>query len=121
MEADPVQHETRQRFSLDVLEYGAVLNLLRTFLSSALSAPLLDELVPGTDLGRLQQQHALTAEARECLREGSRPSLGGIKDPRPILEELSVEGAALPALEIVALLNLARAARDMRPMFAKTP
>jgi DNA mismatch repair protein MutS2 len=121
MEADFIQHETRQRFSLDVLEYGAVLNLLRTFLSSALSAPLLDELAPNTDLGRLQQQHALTAEARECLREGSRPSLGGIRDPRPMLEELSVEGGALPALEIVALLKLARAARDLRPMFARTP
>ena len=44
-----------------------------------------------------------------------------MRDPRPLLEKLRIEGAALAALEILALTELARAALEMQRLFAKCP
>jgi len=63
----------------------------------------------------------LAGEARDYLRESSRPSLAGICEPSPLLDKLQVEGLALAALEILALVEVARAGLDMFRTFAKHP
>jgi len=108
-------------FSRRVLEFDGVVELLRGYLSGPLSAPLLDALQPHTDLERIQRDLERAREAREALRESARPRLGSLIDPRPLLEKLRVEGVALEALEIRALVEVARAARDLRRLFAGTP
>src|SRR5208282_2138534 len=106
-------------FSRDVLEFPAVLELLHHYLSGPISEPLLERVSPHTHLEKIRRDLELAGEAREYLREGTRPSLGGLCDPGPLLEKLRVEGLALAALEIQALIEVARAGLDLHRTFAK--
>ena len=108
-------------FSRDALEFTGVVELLRGFLSGPISRTLLDTLEPGTDLGLIRLDLARAGEARDALRDGERPGLAWLKDPRPILQKLGIEGMVGTAFEILALVDVARAARDVRSLFAKTP
>ena len=108
-------------FSLEVLEFPAVVELLRGFLSGPLSEPLLDRLEPKMELGLVRRDLERAQEAREFLREGARPGLGALRDPRPLLESLRIEGAVLAALEILALVELAKAALEVHRLFANGP
>jgi len=117
----PDQRKTDDRFSQEVLEFPAVLELLGGYLSGPLSAPILDAIEPQTRLDAIRRLLEQAKEAREYLRESPRPSLGSLRDPRPLLEKLRIEGAALAALEILALTELARAALEMQRLFVKCP
>jgi DNA mismatch repair protein MutS2 len=119
MNAKTEGRETEDRFSREVLEFPAVLELLRGYLSGPLSAPCLDSVEPHTRLDLIRRQLEEAKEAREYLRGSPRPSLGSLRDPRPLLEKLRIEGAALEALEIFALTGLARAALEIHRLFAK--
>ena len=110
---------TEDRFSREVLEFPAVLELLRGYLSGPLSVPLLASVEPHTRLDLIRRQLEQAKEAREYLRQRPRPNLGSLRDPRPLLEKLRIEGATLEALEIFALTSLARAALESRRMFDK--
>jgi DNA mismatch repair protein MutS2 len=114
-------HQTEDRFSREVLEFPAVIALLRGYLSGPMSGPMLDFIEPHTRLDLIRRQLEEAKEAREYLRESPRPSLGGLRDPRPLLEKLRIEGATLEALEILALTGLARAALEIHRLFAKCP
>ena len=118
--SDP-RSEVSDSFSLKVLEFPAVVGLLRGFLSGPISEPALEELRPHAQLEEIARDFARVAEAREYLRESPRPSLGLLKDPRGMLDELAPEGVSLSALEILAVVEVARAARDLRSLFLKTP
>ena len=111
----------RDSFSLKVLEFSAVVELLRGFLSGPLSEPALEELAPRTQPEEITRDFGRVAEAREYLRESPRPSLGSLKDPRGILDKLAPEGVSLSALEILAVVEVAGAARDLRALFVKSP
>jgi DNA mismatch repair protein MutS2 len=113
--------DTEDRFSREVLEFPAVLELLRGYLSGPLSPPFLDTVEPHSRLDLIRRQLEQAKEAREYLRESPRPSLGSLRDPRPLLEKLRIEGATLGALEIFALTGLARAALEIHRLFAKCP
>jgi DNA mismatch repair protein MutS2 len=118
--SDP-RPEVIDSFSLKVLEFSAVVDLLHGFLSGPISEPALEELQPRAQLEEIARDFARVAEASEYLRESSRPSLGLLKDPRGILDKLAPEGASLSALEILAIVQVARAARDLRSLFLKSP
>jgi DNA mismatch repair protein MutS2 len=112
---------THDAFSLQALEFPGIIELVRGFLSGALSEPLLRRLEPRTELEGIRREHELVQEAREYLRESSRPSLGALQDPRPVLDKLGIEGESCTAFEILALVEVARAGRDLRGAFAKSP
>ncbi len=114
-------NDTTDRFSQEVLEFPAVLELLGGYLSGPLSAPILDAVEPHTRLDAIRRLLEQAKEAREYLRDSPRPGLGSLRDPRPLLEKLRIEGAALEALEILALAELARAALEMQRLFIKCP
>jgi DNA mismatch repair protein MutS2 len=95
--------------------------LLRGFLSGPISAPLLDSLQPHTEIEAIRRDLERAREAREFLRAGTRPSLVALEDTRPLLEELRVEGAMLPALGVLALVELAKTAVELRRRFADGP
>jgi len=114
-------HRITDAFSREVLEFPAVVALLRGFLSGPIAEPLLAELAPGVAVERIRRDLERAREAREYARERSRPALGGVKDPRGILEKLAIEGVSLTAHEILALLAVARAARDFPTLFRATP
>ncbi len=118
----PVVRATKpDAFSREVLEFPAVLELLRTFLSGPITEPLLASLGPRGDLESIRRDHERVREAREFLGASARPGLGSLRDPRSILAKLRVEGLSLTGREIVAVLALARTASDLRTLFAKTP
>jgi DNA mismatch repair protein MutS2 len=94
---------------------------LRAFLSGSISVPLLDSVVPLTHLETIRRDLERAGEARQYLRANGRPSFASLKDPRPMQEKLSVEGETCTAFEILALVDLARTARDLRSLFAETP
>ena len=103
-----------------MLEFPAVIGLLHSYLSGPISEPVLEQVSPQTQLEKIQRDLELAAEAREYLRE-SAARLAGLVEPGPLLEKLRVEGLALAALEILALVELARAGLDMHRLFAKHP
>ncbi len=108
------QPEPFDDYSRGVLEFEGVKGLLRTFLAGPLSEPRLAELEPSTQLEQIRRDLERAREAREYLRASTRPSLGNLRDPRPLLDKLRAQGATLAALEIRALVELARAAVDVR-------
>ena len=111
-------HRTIDPFSRDVLEFPAVIELLHRYLSGPISEPRLERVEPHTHLEKIRRDLELAGEAREYLREGARPSLAGLCDPGPLLDKLRVEGLALAASEIMALVEVARAGLDMYRTFA---
>src|SRR5208337_4250174 len=121
MNAKIAGHESPDRFSREVLEFPAVLELLRGYLSGPISGPFLDSVEPQTRIDLIRHELEQAREAREYLRESPRPTLGSLRDPRPLLEKLRIEGATLEALEIFALTGLARAALETQRLFAKCP
>ena len=119
--ADPSpSHRTIDPFSREVLEFPAVLELLHRYLSGPISEPLLDKVAPSTDVETIRRDLALAHEAREYLRESTRPGMASLCEPGPLLDKLRVEGVGLEALEIMALVELARAGLDLHRTFAKT-
>ena len=88
-------NRTIDPFSREVLEFPAVLELLHSYLSGPISEPLLAQVEPHTQLEKIRRDLELAGEARDYLRESSRPSLAGIVEPSPLLDKLRVEGLAL--------------------------
>jgi hypothetical protein len=119
MSDSDLTHRTIDPFSREVLEFPAVLELLHHYLSGPISEPLLERVAPHTNIEVIRRDLELAGEAREYLREGTRPGLAGVCEPGPLLEKLRVEGLALAALEILALVEVARAGLDMYRLFAK--
>ena len=115
---EPTQR-TIDPFSRDVLEFPAVLELLHGYLSGPLSEPVLEQVEPHTNLEKIRRDLELARETRDYLRESTRPGLAGICDPTPLLDKLHVEGVALAAVEILSLVEVARAALDIHRTFAR--
>jgi len=103
--------------SLRVLDFGAIQELLREFLSGPISHGRIAALLPQSDLAviKLALEHA--REAIEYLREDSRPSLGALEDPQPVLEKLHIEGITCTAKEILAVLGLMSKADELEKSF----
>jgi DNA mismatch repair protein MutS2 len=108
-------------FSRDVLEFPVVLDLMHSFLSGPIGEPRLAQVSPHTNLDLIRRDLELARETREYLRESTRPSFAALCEPGPLLDKLRVEGMSLTALEILALVELARAGLDMYRLFAKEP
>ena len=121
MAESDLTRRTIDPFSRDVLEFAAVIELLHGYLSGPISEPLLYQIEPDTNLNLIRRRLELAAEALAYLRESARPGWGSLRDPRPLLDKLRVEGVAIEALEILALVDLARNALDVFRLFAKHP
>ncbi len=105
------------RFSCRVLEFEAVKDLLLEFLSGPISHAAVSALSPRDDLDAIRISLERVREAGEYLREGSRPSLGALEDPSPILDRLRIEGVSCTAREILVILAVMQKAQDLRMLF----
>ncbi|MGA8183161.1 MAG: endonuclease MutS2 [Terriglobia bacterium] len=108
---------TPDRYSCRVLEFEAVKDLLRGFLSGPISHSLVAELSPGDDLDTISAALERVREAVDFVRTGSRPSLGGLEDPGAILGRLRVEGVSCTAREILTVLAVMRKGQEVRKNF----
>ena len=115
----PTTPRTIDPFSLEVLEFPAVMELLHGYLSGPISEPLWETIQPHTDAERMRRDLELARETRAYLREGARPGLGALGEPSGLLDKVRVEGVALEALEILALVEVARAALDLHRLLAE--
>ncbi|HET9177800.1 MAG TPA: endonuclease MutS2 [Terriglobia bacterium] len=109
---------TLDRYSCRVLEFDAVKELLREYLSGPISHPLIAALAPDDDLDNIRVALERVREAGNYLRQGTRPSLGGLEDPGPILGRLRVEGIACTAREILTVLAVMGKGQELRKNFA---
>lgn len=109
----------RDPFSREALEFAGIVELLGGYLSGPISEPRLGSLEPQTDLGAIRRDLERVVEAREYLGSSPRPGLDALQDPRPLLEKLHIEGVVLTGLEILTLVDVARAGRDLASLFAK--
>ncbi|MGH9344476.1 MAG: endonuclease MutS2, partial [Terriglobia bacterium] len=113
------QHRVADDFSREALEFPAIVELLGRFLSGPLSKPALAAIEPHTGLAQILPLLAAAREARDYLSGNPRPSLAGLADPRSHLESLRVQGVSCSPLEILAVVEMARAACDCRDLFRK--
>lgn len=107
------------RYSLRILEFEAVKELLRGFLSGPISHGCVTALSPDDNLNGIRVSLERVREAVDFLREGSRPSLGGLEDPSPILQRLHVQGISCTAREILTVLAVMRKAQELRRNFER--
>jgi DNA mismatch repair protein MutS2 len=89
-------------FSLDGLEYYRLKELLGRYVSTPAARYVLDELEPTTDTAKLNDEHAITAEAMQYLREHRIPFNDIALLPQAI-EKLAVAGSVLEIGEIEAI------------------
>ena len=75
-------------------------------------------LEPGTDLHWIGSQQLRTADLRAFLNSGGSFDFHGLFDPAPSLDKARIPGAALEALEILALLNVVERVAAWRNLFA---
>jgi DNA mismatch repair protein MutS2 len=108
-------------FSLATLEFDGVLAVVGEFLSGPISQARLAALEPATDLERIREDLARLGEARRYAADAARPALGSLREPQPLFAKLDIEGLSCESLEILALIELARAAQDLRGKFDSYP
>ncbi|PYS45908.1 MAG: hypothetical protein DMG13_31090, partial [Acidobacteria bacterium] len=89
-------------FSLDALEFERLKNLLARYVSTSDARALLEKVTPSTDLNSLEDEHAITAEAMEYLREHRVP-FNEVQFLAEAIDKLSVTGAFLEIPDIEAV------------------
>ncbi|MGB6134478.1 MAG: Smr/MutS family protein [Acidobacteriaceae bacterium] len=89
------------------LEWDKFVSFLGGYAQSAPGRAWIAALAPSTDRMWLARQHALVEEMRLLAGSGGVPGLGSLIDPSERLAKARIEGAALEAEEIRALIGLA--------------
>ena len=89
------------------LEWDKFVSFLGGYAQSAPGRAWIAALAPSTDCMWLARQHALVEEMRLLAGSGGVPGLGSLIDPSERLAKARIEGAALEAEEIRALIGLA--------------
>ena len=96
---------------LAALEFPEVLDLLRAETTTPPGAALALSVRPAFEPSQVRKENELTLEAGRYLDLFGHLPFGAVPDPAPILDRLAVEGAVLAPLEVLDLLQLAKAAR----------
>ncbi|PYS41315.1 MAG: endonuclease MutS2 [Acidobacteria bacterium] len=89
-------------FSLDALEYYRLKDLLGRYVSTSAARYALDDLEPILDADKLDNEHAITAEAMQYLRE-HRVVFTDIPLLAQAIDKLAVAGSVLDVSEIEAI------------------
>src|SRR5262245_47673282 len=89
-------------FSLEALEYYRLKDLLGRYVSTAAARHALDDLEPILDREKLEDEHVITSEAMQYLREHRVP-FNDISLLPQAIDRLTVAGAVLEIAEIEAI------------------
>ena len=100
--------------ALNVLEFPRTLALIAERAISALGAERVRELLPLSDLGAIEREHARVAAVRALMSAEDPWHLNGVPDARHPLTRLRVEGASLAESDLLVLGDLLRASRVTR-------
>lgn len=111
--------------SADLLEFGALKELLSRYIESSLGRQELDRLAPTSDRGEAESRLADAAEAIAYIQAAAQPQpptrgaavrirFDSLVDPSKSLHKLGIEGACLEAKEIYELTHLLARAVEIR-------
>ena len=112
----PLDHTSAQ-----VLEFGALRDLVRGYAFSPLGQGRVSALEPVSDLDWIEDQQQMAAEIREFLRAGGRFDFAGLLDPRKELSQARIEGAALDPTQIREILLVADRADEWNAVLRNPP
>jgi len=114
-------HQPLQHTSAAVLEFGALVAVLRAYSSSELGQDKIAALKPTNDAGWIVQQQQLTAEIREFRRVGGRFDFSGLTPINKAVERARIEGAALEIADIREILLAVDRAAEWREIALQPP
>src|SRR5258706_10158092 len=100
--------------ALNVIEFPRTLALISERATSPLGGERVRALRPATDREAIEREHARVAAVRSLLSAEEPWHLHGVPDARSALTRLRVEGASLPAVDLLVLRNLLRSSRVTR-------
>jgi DNA mismatch repair protein MutS2 len=104
--------------SLDVLEFSAIIYMLRERTACALGDDFARLLEPTADLLSIREGQRETTEARTIIGEEGGLPLGGLHDVRPQVTKAGLEGMLQPS-ELTDVAGTLRSARRLRAFIAK--
>jgi DNA mismatch repair protein MutS2 len=105
------------RSAQDLLEFDKLRELLRQRTTCAPGRRAIEALAFSQDTGFLQEQFALTREAREWLRSGNDLGFGGFADPESWLGRIEGPGVTLEAAELLDAASLLETSSWLRAQF----
>jgi len=104
-----------------VLEFDALRELLSGYAWSSLGKARVNSLSPTGDRGWIETQQQMAAEIRQFLRVGGSFDFSGLQDPKQLLEQATIEGAALEPNQIREILLVADRADEWSAIMARLP
>ena len=107
--------------SARVLEFDALLELMRGYASSPLGRVRITALAPSTDSVWVREQQELAEEVREFRRVGGRFDFTGLLDITRLVTKSRIAGAALETTEIRDVLLLVDRAAEWREIAFHPP
>ena len=107
--------------SARVLEFDALLELMRGYASSPLGRARITALAPSTDSVWVREQQELAEEVREFRRVGGRFDFTGLLDITRLVTKSRIAGAALETTEIRDVLLLVDRAAEWREIAFHPP
>jgi DNA mismatch repair protein MutS2 len=103
--------------SLALLEFPELLEIIRGFAQSPPGKARLDALSPHEELSQAKHRLGLVEESMRYASSGGRPAFHHLEDLEPVFSYLGIRGQALEPRQFLALLDLLKAARDLKRAF----
>jgi len=100
------------------LEFDAILQQLLAHASTPIGAARIATLRPATEPAEVAIEQALTIEGIRHLESHGALPFGTLADPLPALARLTVEASVCTPTTVLELLQLMRAARDVKSALA---
>ena len=107
--------------SARLLEFDALLDLLRTYAVSPLGKGRVTELAPSSDPVWIENQQELAAEIREYRRVGGRFEFAGLLHTGKLVEKARIEGSALETGAIRDIVLVVDRAAEWREIALQPP
>jgi len=107
--------------SSQVLEFDALIGLLRGYAASPLGQGLIASLAPSSDCQWIENQQSLTTEIREFRRVGGRFDFSGLLDIAGQVERSRIAGVALETTEIRDVLLVVDRAAEWKQIALSPP
>jgi len=107
-------------YSLRVLEYYRLLNILSNYAASPLGRSNCLSLKPLRELESIEAEHRLVSEMKELLLTKGFVSLSSLVDLRPVLKKAGKKGAYLEPKELLSIHNLIRVSNQAKKWIYET-
>ena len=105
--------------TLDVLEYGQVLNVLASFAGSKLGRDAAEVLYPSLDADWIARRIAETTELKRLLDQGTRMPLAGLRDIRTLLEHYGRKQTVFEPGQLLEISDTLRAGGHLKAFLSE--